>query len=411
MNGDTLDEAIFNANAAVEEKLGVDLDFFSADSTTSETGDVFNKMMLANDTTYDLWHLVQWNASKFAAEGMYYNMYGAPYVSYGQPWWDYAYMKEMTIGSEKIFMLSGDFAVDRTRCLGCVYYNKALFANYFENADGLYQEVLDHKWTFDRMREVSTEVYSDLNNNGQVDREDQIGYCINNYNNLDILFTASAARVTERDNDDVPYLVLNNQRSSSVCQAVYDMVFDTEGVYFSGSAYEEDVANRTMFEQGSSMFLIGFFYTSEAMREMKNDFGIVPLPMYDENQKDYVSDAHDIIRLYGVPYNCQKVEAVSAVLEELAFQGYQNVMPQYYEVLMKNKYARDDISAKMIDLIRDNCRPDIAHIYNEPFNSLGYLCRKMVQEKSAFASTYASYEAGALTAMEKFIDSYTSVED
>ena len=411
LNGDMLDDAIYNANIRVEEKLNCDLNFFSADVTTSDTGATFSKLMKANDTAYDLFHLVQWNASKFAAEGMYLNMNDAKYLSFDQPWWDYTYMKEMTIGEDIIYSLVGDYAVDRTRCLGCVYYNKALYADFYSDADGLYQEVLDHKWTMERMREISAEIYQDINNNGTADREDRLGYCINNYNNLDLLFTGGGARTTARDKDDLPYLVLNSDRNISVADKVYEMALDTVGTFCSGSVYEEDVENRKMFENGYSMFLIGFFYTAEAMRDMKSDYGIVPVPLYDGAQEQYVSDVHDIMRIMAVPYNCTCVDAVSAILEELSYQGYQNVLPNYYDVLMKNKYARDSISASMIDLIRDNCTPDIAHIYGDSFNQMGYICRQMVQSKKPFASTYASKEKTALKNMQKFIDDYMAANE
>ena len=156
------------------------------------------------------------------------------------------------------------------------------------------------------------------------------------------------------------------------------------------------------------MFLPGFFYTSEAMREMKTDFGIVPFPLYDENQDDYVSIVHDIMRIMTVPYNCQKFDAVCAVLEEMAFLGYRDVLPDYYNVLMKNKYARDEASATMIDIIRDSCAVDIAYIYS--FNSIGYLQRKLIQDNPNWASTYATYYDAALIKIEELVEKFTEVE-
>ena len=409
--GDILDDAIYNLNRTVEERLNCELSFYKSDCLTSETGTEVQKLILADDTTYDLFHVVQWNAAKLAAEGLYLNISDAPYLSLDKPWWDSGYMKEMTIGENALYALVGDYAVDRTRCLDCVYYNKEMFDDFYKNPDGLYQEVLDGKWTFDRLREISATVWSDLDNDGVASRDDRLGYCINDYNNLDALFYGTGSRTTSRDKNDNPILVMNNERVSNVCEALYSLCFETDGAFFSGPLYEDDVKNRDIFEDGRSMFLFGFFYTAEAMREMQADYGIVPVPKYDEDQDGYVSDVHDIMRIYAVPTNCQKADAVCAVLEELSFEGYNSVLPAYYDVLMKNKYARDDVSATMIDIIRDNCQPDIAHIYGDPFNGLGYCYRYMIQAKSSnFASQYASRESAALVSMEKFIDQFTSIE-
>ncbi|MGN1128278.1 MAG: hypothetical protein ACI4T6_04910 [Candidatus Flemingiibacterium sp.] len=406
LTGDILDDAIFNMNKAVEAKLNCTLDFFNAQVGTSDTGAEVQKMVFAGDETYDLYHIVQWNGAQLAAEGCYTNLGDAKYISYDKPWWDYKYMKEMTIGDDVIYCLSGDFAVDRTRCLNCVYYNKSMYEDFYKDPDGLYQEVLDGNWTWEMMRKISADVYSDLNNDGIIDREDRLGFSVNNYNHIDSFFYATGARVTERDKDDIPVICLNSEHTAEVMQGLYELIFNTEGVFCYGSGYDDDVKNRQHFENGNSMFLPGFFYTAEFMRDMKADYGIVPFPKFNEDQKQYYSDVHNIIRLMVVPVTCQKVDDVCAVLEEMAFIGYNDVLAPYYNVLMKNKYARDDVSAQMLDIIRDNCSPDFAHMTN--FNNIGYIQRLLIRAKSSdFASTYATYYPEAQKKLDDFIKVFT----
>ena len=411
LTGDILDDTIYNVNRSVEDKLNCTLNFYNSGCLTSQTGAEVPKLILAGDTSYDVYHVVQWNAAKLAAEGYYLNIYDAPYLSLDKPWWDAEYMKEMTVGENTLYALVGDYAIDRTRCLDCVYYNKDMFEEFYKDRDGLYTEVLDGEWTWDRLQQISSDVYSDLNNDGIATRDDRLGYCINDYSNLDALFYGTGARVTERDAEDKPVLVLNNERVTGIIEGIYDLCFNTTGVYFSGPLYEDDVANRTMFENGNSMFLFGFFYTIEAMRDMKSDYGIVPMPKYDTEQEDYVSVVHDIMRMMVLPSNCQKVDAVCAVLEELSFQGYNELLPVYYDIVLKGKYVRDDVSAQMIDIIRDSCSTDIAYVYGDAFNGMGYISRYLIQAKSNnFASEYAKREPGAITTAEKFVEEFLSVE-
>ncbi|MBQ8510431.1 MAG: hypothetical protein IJ493_11050 [Clostridia bacterium] len=411
LTGDILDDAIYNANKAVEDRLNVNLNYYNSQTPTSNTGTEVQKLLLADDTTYDLYHVVQWNASTLAAEGLYLNVKDAPYLSLDKPWWDGEYMKEMTIGEDCLYALVGDYAVDRTRCLGNVYYNKSMYEDFYGDPDGLYQKVIDGDWTWEMLRDICAEVWSDINGNGSADREDRLGACLNNYNNLDGFFWGTGSRATDRDKDDNPVLVVNNERVINIIEDMYSLCFETDGIFFSGGAYEDDVKNRTKFEEGSSMFLFGFFYTAEAMRDMSADYGIVPFPKYDEDQETYTSTVHNIIRLMVLPYNCQKVDAVCAVLEELSFEGYNNVLPSYYDVLMKNKYARDDVSASMIDIIRDNCTMDIALIYNTAFNGMGMIYRTLMQAKSSdFSSEYAKRLTAAETSIASFVEQFRSVE-
>ncbi len=217
--------------------------------------------------------------------------------------------------------------------------------------------------------------------------------------------------MTERDEEGMPTLVLNNERVANIIEDVYELCFNTEGVFFSGPLYEDDVANRTLFENGNSMFLFGFFYTIEAMREMKSDYGIIPFPKYDSDQTEYVSVVHDIMRMMVLPSNCTKVDSVCAVLEELSFQGYNELLPAYYDIVFKGKYVRDDVSAHMIDIIRDSCSTDIAYVYGDAFNGMGYITRYLMQAKSSnFASEYAKREAAAITQSNDFIEQFLSNE-
>ena len=192
--GDMLDDAIYNMNVAIEDKLNVKLNYVNSNTPTSDTGSVVRTQLLADDTSFDLYHVVQWNASVLAAEGLYLNVADAPYISFDKPWWDSGYMKEMTIGENKMYALVGDYAVDRTRCLNCIYYNKEMYNDFYKDPDGLYTEVLNKKWTWDRLREICAAVYSDLNNDGVMDTEDRLGMVHNDYNNIDGFWYGAGAK-------------------------------------------------------------------------------------------------------------------------------------------------------------------------------------------------------------------------
>ncbi len=405
ITGDTVDDATFNMNRSVEEKLGCTLEFYNSGVLTAYTGQEVQKFVMADDDTYDLFHVVQWNGAKLANEGYYYNMADAPYISYDKPWWDTKYMQEMTIGLDHVYLLSGDFGIDRTRCLNCVFFNKNMYEDFYKNADALYDEVRNGTWTWDRLREICAEVYSDLNNDGTVSRDDRLGICINNYSNIDGFFYGSGSKSTGRDKNDIPVYTLNNDRTVSVMQDMYSLVFESEGILCTSSQYSEDVENRNHFISGKSMFLPGFFYTADTMRDMKDDYGIIPFPKYETEQDGYYSNTHDILRVMVVPITCKQVDSVAAVLEEMAFVGYNNLVPAYYDTVMKGKYSRDTASAEMIDIIHDNCVSEIAQVMLP--SGLGYLPRQMIMGKSPdFASLYASSIEGAQTALDDFVASY-----
>ncbi|HHW25187.1 MAG TPA: hypothetical protein GXX22_07015 [Clostridiales bacterium] len=407
LNGDVVDEALYNRNLRVEEKLNVDLVFTDPGVYSSDVGNHLRSMVMTGDTTYDIYNIIQWNSAILVTEGMYRNLIDLPYVDVEKPWWSEYYIKEVNIGKNNRYFLCGDISIDMIRCIGCMYFNKVIYNDYYGDPDELYRLVLDGKWTLDKLHNYTKEVYADLNTNDRVDQDDQFGLLLNNYNNIDILFYAAGLRVTARDEDDIPYLVLNNERTASAIEAIYNLCYDNQGTWIGDPAN-----NNLAFNNGYSLFLMGFLYTSEQLRNMQQDYGIIPAPKFDEAQKDYAAVVHDIAILVCLPQSVpnEKLEPIGAVLELMGYESYKTVTPAYYEIAMKTKYTRDALSSQIIDLLHDSYMTDIAYVFGDSFYRFGYIGREMIANKqNNFASYYSKREKAALKNMEKLIEAYQAL--
>lgn len=410
--GDVMDDAVYNLNLAVQERLNCTIEFFDSGTDQRYCDTEVSTLLLADDTTYDLYFVTQWNGGNLVVQGLYLNVADMDCFSFDKPWWDYDYMREMTIGEDKIYALVGDYALDRTRYLTCCYYNKQLYEDFYRDPDGLYQVVSDGEWTFDRLAEISAEVYSDLNGDDKLDRDDRIGATLCWNDEIMSFMYSSDVRITERDEDDVPHLVMNNEHTMDVVQALYTLAKSSVGIYFGNEPEDIEVQKNTQkFTEGTSMFMFGQFATADLLREMTDDYGVIPNPKFDAEQSDYHSTTYEAMRFMAVPYNCQKADAACMLLEELAFEGYNSILPVYYETVLKNKYVRDDVSARMIDLIRENLATDFAIIYGVGCGSLCYAHRDMIRNgKSDFASEYASKEAAAKAGLDELIEHFSAIE-
>lgn len=134
--GDILDDTIYMANTAVQERLNCGIEFVNSGYGSSTDTAAISTLLLADDTTYDLYLPVQWSGGKLVSQGLYLNVADAPYISFDEPWWDLDYMKEMSVGNEKIFTLVGDYSRHRTEMLNCIYYNKQLYEDFMATGTG-----------------------------------------------------------------------------------------------------------------------------------------------------------------------------------------------------------------------------------------------------------------------------------
>ena len=141
---------------------------------------------------------------------------------------------------------------------------------------------------------------------------------------------------------------------------------------------------------------------------MKDDFGIIPCPKYDETVEGYPSLVDAKCNLFVVPVSVSDADRVSAVLEALAYYGWKDVLPAYYDVALSVKFARDDDSVKMLDIIRDNRSFDIGY-YCGPLpmtiSSTGWnLCKT---DDHNFASFYAANIDAAQAVVDQINEQFT----
>ena len=94
-------------------------------------------------------------------------------------------------------------------------------------------------------------------------------------------------------------------------------------------------------------------------------YGIVPVPLYNEDQENYVTVMGNPFTLYAIGNGCSDPSRSTAVLEVLASEAYRRTTPAIFEVNMKLRYAKDNIDAQMFDIIRSTVSYDLGRIYSD----------------------------------------------
>ncbi len=406
--GDIVEESLYQRNMAVEEQLNMTFNYVDTGVASGDVGPTIRKVLMAGDTTYDLYNVIQWNSSKLALEHCFLNLADQELLALDQPWWSQSYIENMSIGSKSnIYFVTGDVSLDMIRCIGSMYFNKNLFANLYDSAEYLYQEVLDGKWTFDKMLEYAEEGYQDINGNSQIDEGDRYGLITNSFNNMDNFGFGMGSVFSRRDKDNMPYLTIGEEHNVAIYEKIYHMIAEAPGVLMNKVEPNPTLQNVETFSEGKALFLPGFLYTSENLRDMEDDYGIIPFPKFDESQEEYLSSVHDIATLMCLPTTCTKVEAVCAVLEAMAYYSYYEVTPIYYETALKTKYTRDDLSSKIVDIIHDSAMTDLAYVYQESLAGAGMIMRTLAADKKKdYASYVAKREKTNAKALEKFITNF-----
>jgi len=357
--GDVLDDAVYERNQRVMEKFNVN---FTWEIGTNEYSDLGKNSILAGEDTYDALMIHSRMAFNFMAQELLHDWnVGMPYNDLTAPWWSQDMRENIALGN-KIYFMSGDISYYFLADTHVMLFNKSVFKDL--QLDTPYQTVRDGKWTFDAMTALAKMGTFDVNGDSQIDADnDNIGYITTRWRGPNFCYIAQGTRLITLDSDKMPELTLDTERAADIYSRYMDFL-NSDSAVMNGNVEGAEMMAQWM--SGRVMFYDGLLKYASNMRAMEDDFGILPLPKFDEAQAEYCTTPGAGINLFAVPVTVKDSECVSAVLEGLAILGHQDIIPTYYDTVLKSKYARDEESAEMLDLIRENIIVDFgAQIYGK----------------------------------------------
>lgn len=386
-SGDVLYDAVYERTCSVAERLDVNITW--ADSQTAkwqDFSDELNQVILAGD---DVWQIVfaMGNATiQKNRDALFTDLAGAKYLDFSQPWWWAQAMEEVAFNIEERKYLVGDIALSNYMSAGAYFFNKTLYTDIFGNADDLYQTVIDGNWTYDKLKEISAGAYQDLNGNGAVDEGDLYGLRFGNPEFLKHAEFSMDVQHFYRDENGYPVIEYDVQRSQQAVEALYSLLYETKG-----NIYQSDNLDRSIFPQRGTFFYarhLGEVFKAE-MRDMEDDYGILPFPKLDEQQEEYHGLLHNSSNFVTVPVTAQHVDEICAVIEAMCAESYRSVVETFYDIALKTKYSRDSFSGRCIDIIRDATKKNLVYEYNGRFGSGNIIADCIGAGNTNFSSAYA----------------------
>ena len=405
LTGDVENDAVLERNMTAEERLDISLEYFPDPTGNWDTiASILTRLIMAGDTTYDMYLGNEYGHVNLLTVGGLQNINDLDNIDWDKPWWNVNYMDEMAIGNNARFFLAGDFIIDTIRSAHSLFFNKDFYRDSFGNSEEMYDWVLDGTWTIDKLAATAEAAYVDLNNNGQSDPDDRLGY---------ITYLAAASVDPFAYLGDVPYsvhdengyIVLNLMSDQAVTLGEKVVSF----FHQPGSVFQMSTnVSGTVFKEGRSLFLgLQTLGTAQWYRDMENDYGFLPYPKLDETQKAYHSLVADNALIGSIPSTSLNLDKIGAVLEVLSSETWRTVMPAWYETSLKIKYSRDDVAAQIIDIIHDSTTTNFIYAFSNPLSGTGQIMREMVGSNNTdYASAVARKEKVSKKSLEKLISAY-----
>ena len=401
-SGDTMDDAVYKRNRAVSERFNVEFEVVQCGDAYAV--DAIN-VLLAGDDAYDVILPHARFAFSYGMQGLALNWNtDLPWIDLDAGWWEQDARESFEIMGN-LCAMTGDIDCGALGATKCFFFNRAIFDEY--GWDYPYQTILDGNWTFDELGRLATESARDLNGDTVIDIDnDRLGFAATWWTTPINILNTAGVRVCEKDSDGALKLTLNSSRTVEVFENFFKLM-DDEGCYL--HLADDSTPVRNAFRDGRVTFMESLLSDAKNLRDMNDDFGIIPAPKYDDTMEDYATGVDAGCNLFVVPITASDPERTSAILEALAYESWKTVIPAYYDVSLSVKFARDEESVQMLDIIRSSKVYDVGYFNGEvPFSmsSAGWELSKTADHN--FSSFYAANESAAITQIEKINEAFAN---
>ena len=405
--GDPINDAVYRRNMVLQNKYNFGIERVFVDNPAGILG-MLRNAIAAGDNQFDCVSISLFGAAMAATEGLFADLFEVEYLDFEKPWWDKNAIEGISIGN-RLFFASGDCVLANKDACAAILFNKPLLADLaLENP---YDLVKNNKWTIGKLYEMSRAAAADLNGNGKMDSDsDRFGFIPNITLDSKALYQGMGVRIAAKDADDLPFLTYMSERTFNIIDIWNELLHAKftwhpyVDIVYSG----DDMAER-VFADGRGLFFSTVIRSVEHFRSMDTDFGILPVPWLDENQRKWY---------HGVDYFVGQAIAVPAFLaddyvaldragfmiEAITSESKYTVIPAYYDVQLTGKFIRDDESSEMLDIIFGSTLWDPGIIYDW-FELLNGISFSEYSTPSGYEKRIGKIE----TAMQKTIDAFAKL--
>ena len=409
-NGDVVNDAIVKRNRAVEERFEVNIENYVVSDDLYNWYDKLATSVLAGDNICDVAGHYAYLTYKAVQKGIYQDWNTIPYIDQSKPWWRQDVNESATING-KLFGITGYLGMSLMDYTFAMFFNQKYLEDYGYKSEDLYQLVYDGNWTFDKFSEIIKNMYVDLNSDGQRDDDDFYGYATRTSTPLDIWQAAFDMPISRKSSDGKLELDVLTEKRVSALEKLNTFYTTNNGARLQtnpGYTTSWIWYEQFNFASGRQTFVPSIFLAAhELYRDMTDNYGIVPIPKWDEEQENYYANINDRYAVWGVPMTVTDTEFVGIIVEAMASETLKTVYPAYYDVALKDKFSNDEDTAKMVDIVSAGMQFDVAYMFGEYLSNAPYMFRYRIQAGSNdLASTYAESESKIKVGLEEIYKMY-----
>ncbi len=406
LNGEGVNDAVYSRNLTAADRYNANVSCYFI-PTYDECNSAVEKAITAGDE--DSFHLIQYHVvanSGNAMKGLYRNWYDMPHVNFDKPWWSDSNVDDLTLNG-RCYLAMGDFALTAVASTYCVFYDKDRLADY-PDLENLYTVASEGRWTLDYQRKIAEVAYVDTNGNGAVDDGDYYGFYSDAQSNVNTYLWSCDNQIFTKNKDGELEFTYYSEHLLDVYEKCYALLNETVGAGYKSdhnSGIDKFAQYGTLTANGQIRHAI------TKLAEYDNEYGIIPYPKYDEAQQEYktmVDGGHEAM---AIGKQMTELDFIGTMVEVLCAESYKQVLPAYYDVCLKQRYASSPEDAEMIDLCVASRVFDFGYVYDN-WKGVSFIFQGLLgsSKHQDITSEYQKKEKAARQHYDEVIDLFYAEE-
>ena len=359
VSSEPLENAVYNRNRNLSELCK--LNYVAKLSPSDGLADLISNEIKACACEYAIAFPDMRVAGTMATKSMLKDFNDLTYINLDAEWWDEGTASMSVVG--RTLWMNSDINYMAHDVTFLTLFSKVMAEE--QGLDDLYETVNNGDWTIDLLSTYAKKVSSDLDGNGRYDESDAYGL-IGTSTLGYAMFYGSEMRYVACDEDGEPYLAMTETdllKASDLLDKVLDLLYTGHSSYIVAPGKEKNAMNMFINNQGLFYFECASYIGG--LRNMSDDFGVLPLPKYDKNQVKYATYVNPVASTMVIPVGPKNYDDLGKVIESMAILSAESVIPTYYELVLKRKTIRDEESAQMLDIIFSNRIYDLSCFYEK----------------------------------------------
>ncbi len=396
---DPIKSAVYKRNMTLQDKYHCTIEQVGSSSPGADAKKAIN----ANTNEYQVLMCDTQETLSLAQANLLKDLNAVDGLNLSNPWWDQNLVANCSIGG-RLYFCTGDISIMDNDATWVMMFNKKMINDL--DLESPYDLVKNNKWTFDKMYEMMQKAKSDENGNGKVDFDtDKFGFVTHN-SSLGAFYYAAGLKVVDKDADDIPFFPEQNAEFVNLVLDKSIRIWSDKSLTSSADRDGFDMPTlQSIFEEGRSLFLGEVMQLVFRLRAMEIDFGLIPFPKYDENQKNYGHFVHSTSAMLSLPANSTNLEKIAAFVEAMSYESMYTLTPAYYETALTGKYFRDPESKDMLDIILRSRTFDLGSVHMFDWGGIASVFTQLLSKGSnAYASSYQKKIKSARKALDKTIN-------